>query len=295
MHFRAFAPGGSLSRLRRRRWEAIAIAISFGIHVGALALVESRWGERERDVQSTGDSASRFEAPPAILVDIASMPQPASTAVPEETKEDSEDSTELSEDTPSQNTPIQYEEPDLPEETDKEFSEPNEPEALDIQAPLSDAGFDPADSNPDVVDEVSDVPTPRLKRRSSKPDKPKPRRAAEEGAAASGGTGGRGNSVGRGGDLASSYRAEVAAELAAKRFYPNRARRDRASGIVVVDFVINRRGRASAVRVVRSSGSVHLDDAAKAIVNRASPFPPLPAELGDTLPVRVPLRFDLPR
>jgi protein TonB len=36
-----------------------------------------------------------------------------------------------------------------------------------------------------------------------------------------------------------------------------------------------------------------LDQAAVAMVRRASPFPPIPAGLGSSLTVNVPVRFDL--
>jgi len=94
---------------------------------------------------------------------------------------------------------------------------------------------------------------------------------------------------------ASAYRAKIAAQLARKRFYPNAARRDRLTGRATVSFTLNASGRVTAVRVVRSSGARVLDEAATEMVQRASPYPPIPSGLGATITIQAPIDFDLPR
>jgi periplasmic protein TonB len=50
------------------------------------------------------------------------------------------------------------------------------------------------------------------------------------------------------------------------------------SGQAAVKFVLNRQGQVLSVKLTMSSGNAALDQEALAIVNRANPFPPFPAE-----------------
>ncbi len=59
--------------------------------------------------------------------------------------------------------------------------------------------------------------------------------------------------------------------------YPEEARRLKLSGLVVVTVSIGRDGQFLGAEVVKSSGSKILDDAAVAISELASPFPPIPS------------------
>ena len=76
----------------------------------------------------------------------------------------------------------------------------------------------------------------------------------------------------------------------------NRFRRfppDIGSGTARIGFTIDATGRVTAVSIVSGSGSVPLDDAARAMVGRASPFPAPPAGLsGKGLSFVVPIHFD---
>ena len=59
-------------------------------------------------------------------------------------------------------------------------------------------------------------------------------------------------------------------------------------------FVIDREGRLLEQRVVKSSGYRLLDEEAAAIVRRAAPMPPIPAELGHhRLVITAPISFSL--
>jgi protein TonB len=92
----------------------------------------------------------------------------------------------------------------------------------------------------------------------------------------------------------SGYRAKLAAHLRRFRTYPPEARSRGISGTVTVRFTVNARGVVTGAAVTASSGERVLDAAATAMVNRASPFPPIPANLGTkTMTVTAPVRFGL--
>jgi len=61
--------------------------------------------------------------------------------------------------------------------------------------------------------------------------------------------------------------------------YPDAAIRDKLSGTLILDVVINSDGSLKEINLRRSSGHQILDDAAKRIVKMSSPFAPFPAKL----------------
>jgi protein TonB len=64
------------------------------------------------------------------------------------------------------------------------------------------------------------------------------------------------------------------------------------TGRVVVRFVIQRSGAATAIALVHPSGVSGIDQAALAMVRRASPFPPLPAEFAPaSMSLSLPIHF----
>lgn len=84
-----------------------------------------------------------------------------------------------------------------------------------------------------------------------------------------------------------SYLARVTAQLHRAKLPGNGER-----GVAMVRFAITRAGAATGIGLVRSSGNGALDQAATALVRRASPFPPLPAEFGPAvMPLTVPISF----
>lgn len=74
----------------------------------------------------------------------------------------------------------------------------------------------------------------------------------------------------------SSYTGRVYAHLARHKRFPD-GTRDR--GRATVTFTVSAAGAASGIRLAKSSGSAALDQAALAMVSRASPFPPIPSDL----------------
>ena len=76
--------------------------------------------------------------------------------------------------------------------------------------------------------------------------------------------------------------------------YPYVARMRREQGTVRLRFRMDRMGHVLSYDVVGSSGSASLDEEARAMIRRAQPLPPLPADYpGDMLDLVVPLVFSL--
>ncbi|MBI5598869.1 MAG: energy transducer TonB [Deltaproteobacteria bacterium] len=102
---------------------------------------------------------------------------------------------------------------------------------------------------------------------------------------------GRGWGTGRGkGETMGDYVTIVHEAIRRNTYYPMTARRSGKEGRVVTDFLIKNDGTVGAIRVVSSSGSNALDDAAVSIISRSIPFPAPPVA---GLRVEVPLVFSL--
>jgi protein TonB len=67
--------------------------------------------------------------------------------------------------------------------------------------------------------------------------------------------------------------------------YPQDAKKQGVTGTATVAFTIGGGGQVSRVRIDRSSGSQHLDEAALSAVRRAAPFPPPPAPANIAIPL----------
>ncbi len=96
-----------------------------------------------------------------------------------------------------------------------------------------------------------------------------------------------------GGVAADSYLAALLRHLQAFRDYPYAARRTRQQGRVVVLVALQGDGAVASASVEQSSGHELLDQAALAMVRRASPFPPPPAQAPRHL--RFPVDYSLQR
>ncbi len=112
----------------------------------------------------------------------------------------------------------------------------------------------------------------------------------ENGQAASKARGGKSSAAGNA--AVSNYPGKVASKLRRALRYPAAAKRQRLRGQVRVGFVVAANGSVASIRVVSSSGSPLLDDAALEAVRRAAPFPDIPPGAGRTSwPFTVPLAF----
>jgi protein TonB len=91
------------------------------------------------------------------------------------------------------------------------------------------------------------------------------------------------------------YGAALQAAILTHRRYPPAARRLALEGVVEVEIQLRRDGGLSAPpRVVTSSGHAMLDRQALQMIERATPFKPLPEQhAGAVAEFRVPVRFQL--
>ena len=90
----------------------------------------------------------------------------------------------------------------------------------------------------------------------------------------------------------SNYMGRIASRLHRQKRYPRAAQRKKIQGTVVVSFTIRRNGSVAGVRLARRSGHAVLDQEVLAMVRRASPFPPFPANAGrNAITVTVPVSF----
>ncbi len=87
-----------------------------------------------------------------------------------------------------------------------------------------------------------------------------------------------------------NWQKSLVAHLGRFKRYPAQARG--AEGVVSLAFSIDRQGRVVNSRIAKSSGSAVLDAEALAMIKRAAPLPPPPAEIADAdLSFVVPIRF----
>lgn len=96
-----------------------------------------------------------------------------------------------------------------------------------------------------------------------------------------------------GSPLTPQWRARLATHLQRFKRYPNGSR---STGVTHVEFTLDRKGKLVLTKIVKSSGSDVLDQAAIDMLRRAEPLPPPPAGVDEAqLKMLVPVKFTLPR
>jgi TonB family protein len=91
------------------------------------------------------------------------------------------------------------------------------------------------------------------------------------------------------------WKAQIVSLLERNKQYPVSAQSKGEQGVVQIFFSLDRLGQVIASRIVRSSGSLALDEEVQALLRRAQPFPGPPEELaGNHVDLTVPIRFSLP-
>jgi protein TonB len=91
-----------------------------------------------------------------------------------------------------------------------------------------------------------------------------------------------------------TWKGRILAAIERHKRYPAEAEARREQGTPAVSFSIDRSGRLLASRLVRGSGHAVLDQEALAILRRAQPFPPPPADvIGAHFDFTVPIRFSV--
>lgn len=90
------------------------------------------------------------------------------------------------------------------------------------------------------------------------------------------------------------WQRKIFSQIVRHKRYPDAARAKRLSGESLIAFRLDRQGHVSNVRVLKTSGLLVLDAAAVAVIERANPLPPPPAQLSDqALELSIPIRFSV--
>jgi protein TonB len=91
-----------------------------------------------------------------------------------------------------------------------------------------------------------------------------------------------------------SWQSALLARLEQFKRYPNLAQFRHQEGVVQLRFTMDRQGHVLSAQIAKSSGYDALDDETLALIHRAEPLPPPPADVpGQTLSLTVPVQFFL--
>lgn len=254
------SPSSWFRRSGAARWGA-CFALALGFHGAGAAALLARWHD-DNDLTANA---------PVITIDLAPMAV-SPTDVQTDAPPDNILSKEESVPDPTPEKPV--------EEVKVEPDVPKPPEKVEVPP-------DPA-PKPDLAV----LPPP-------KPEKPKPKKPkmasvartatsaenrADHAAAPSPGANGNPHAV-------PNWMSQLSAQLERHKRYPSEARGD--IGVVQLAFSVDRGGGVHNARVVRSSGSGALDQAALSLVARAAPLPPPPPERpGAQIAISVPIRYN---
>ena len=280
----------------------LAIVLSLALHAAAFAALQS-WTENDLE-RALGNAETPATAGTVVVIPVEVVADSAlpSAAAPTNTT------------TPEAQSPNPTEvaEPAKPEPAPPAVAEPipsaAPPPPLAAETPVEDrVELLPDTKAPDwrmVEEKPATVETPKPMEEKTAPKEVRRARPAAPSVAAAparpaasampGRVGNRGNIEIGGTALVSSYQAQVLAHLQRFRAYPPEARSRGITGVAAVRFALGRDGRVLSVSLARGSGASILDEAALAMVRRASPFPPFPAGLNRTrMDFAAPVRFDL--
>lgn len=256
----------------RTHWWEAALLISLLIHALAVLAFSLK---NSYDLERAAGAASAASTDGALVIPIEVV---VSAALP--SAQTPTDATALDATKPAQTTPKD-------EQKAKEKVEAAPPQK--------------SDDAQEVVPTAKDSPTPdKREREQKKKETAQASRSAAttpNQAAASrseGRVGAGGHSEFGGTANISSYQAEVLAHLQRFRIYPLEAKNAGIRGTATVRFSLASSGSVISASLGGSSGSSALDQAAVGMVRRASPFPPIPANLGRSrMDFAAPVRFDL--
>ena len=272
--------GIETTRQLLKRW-ALAATFVTAVH-GGVALAVAHWPKPE---------TTAGEPPAAVLIELA--PEIAAPEAPLQEvavgveQEQSDDSTPTEvEDEPEEKLPepepLTAEAPSeiLPEEI-PELPEIRTAEAV-IEVPTKEPEPEPAEEKkPEEPEKKVEKKKPKPKRKSTAQAAAAPRpvdaaRSKTNAAPSSG--------IGSSMSMA-TWRGSVIAHLNRAKRAPGGSR-----GTATVAFSIDRKGRVLSARLVRSSGNASLDREAVALVRRASPVPPPPANIhGNSVLLKAPV------
>ncbi|NBN65102.1 energy transducer TonB [Pannonibacter tanglangensis] len=212
--------------------------------------------------------------------------------------------------------PVEPLQPVVPLMAAAQASEPLPAEQPAVMAPVQPvAETKPVDAEPPQTPEPAPVVTalPEQKPQTPEPKKPAPKTeppkkvakvAKQAGAEFNSQRGGEvvtsptaqsnanGTADGSGDEQGEGARTNYKGKIIAKLRRAKQAPREGGAGTATVEFTVQRDGSVTGIRVVRSSGSPQLDEAAVAMVRRAAPMPAFPDEIRQaSLAFRVPVEF----
>lgn len=96
------------------------------------------------------------------------------------------------------------------------------------------------------------------------------------------------------GESRDNFLGRLLAQLNRFKQYPRAARQAHIEGVVMLHFVMDANGKLLRFDIAKSSGRPILDNEALALIQRAQPLPPLPADFpSSTLDAVVPIEFSL--
>lgn len=196
---------------------------------------------------------------------------------------------------------------------------PTPPEQEAIPSPKETAPTSPkteeevkvVESKAETAEQILPKPVKKTKvkpRKEPSPSAPPPSRTIADASAKRGGETGGGSATpagtGKGGsgggtgsgnpDVEKAYLAQIVKKLNRYKKYPAIAKSQRLSGTVTVRFTVNAQGQVVNTHMVKGSGFPALDQEAMALVQRVSPFKPIPAGMKkDILHLTVPIRFSV--
>ncbi len=287
---------------RVREWVKIALVASVVLHV---AFVAAFWLRNEEDLARASGAAASASSDGAIIMEvdvIVNAPMPVASKQTNFTK----DAKEVTNNAPQQRAePKPQPKQEVAKvEAAKEAEKPTL--ATDELAPPKPVETAPVSEAPKVVvEEKKPEPQPKEvakdtpeKKADQKQANVAPTAAANPNRAASSGSQGRAGAGGvtdAGGRAAiSSYQAQVLAHLQRHRVYPSEAQSRGITGVARVRFSLSSNGSVISASLAGSSGTSVLDQAAIAMVRRASPFPAFPAGIQRAqLDFAAPIRFDI--
>ena len=125
---------------------------------------------------------------------------------------------------------------------------------------------------------------------------PQPAQAPLQPSGGGGGTPASQQTANRSAAVRASYAQLVLSRLQRAIVYPRRAQRREIEGVVTVEMVIAANGALRTARLLETSGSTVLDDAALALVRRVAPFPAVPRDLspdGQDIAFKAPIQYRL--
>lgn len=276
------------------RWSSVArwgtcLVLVLGAHASAAVALLAHWHEPSATIASA----------PAILIDLAAAPD-APTVVPSQLPPGPPQPQAQAQPTPEKKI-VKADvapKPEMPFNKPESKPMPERPVEKPLQA-------EPVPA-PQKAAMLAMLPPPRppIKAQSHErrhaESKPKPSRASSASAPSAAERRARRTAALSPGvtrhdsDALPNWKSRLLARLERYKRYPPEAQQRGEEGVAQLAFSIDRSGGVHNARIVHSSGSPLLDRATLALVQRAQPLPPPPADLGGgRISIVVPIRYNI--